>query len=490
MGCPTYLLASWLFLRLLGLIYLFAFVSLATQIKGLAGSRGILPAAEHLQSWPQSGLRRFYRVPTLCWWNCSDGFLVSLSWSGAVLAILLAVGVGPLPVLALLWIFYLSLFKVCRAFLGYQWDVLLLETGFLAIFLAPLEMAPRWPPVTEPPVIVRWLFWWLLFRLMFSSGLIKLRSGDRTWRNLTALRHHYETQPLPTAAAWQMHQLPARFHQFSAVFMFVVELFAPFLLLGPPSCRHLAAILFITLMALIQISGNYCFFNLLGIALSILLLDDQALVPVWDRIFGCDPLATLVTEEGPRFPDWVYLPLAGLVLMLSIELIGRLARFDFHWPGQLGRWSDLLEPFQLVNSYGLFAVITTQRPEIIVEGSYDGVIWQAYEFKWKPGEPKRAPRFVAPHQPRLDWQMWFAALGYYHNHPWFGRFLERLLEGSAPVLALLQNNPFAERPPKYVRAIVYDYRFTTRAQRRATGAWWQRERRGVYCPTIQRSSTG
>ena len=487
-GC---VLASWLFLRLLGLIYLAAFVSLASQIRGLVGGDGILPAAEFLAQHRHWGPNRFWRVPTLCWLNCSDGFLLWQAWGGAALACLLIVGLAPVPVLVVLWALYLSLFTVGRIFLGYQWDVLLLEAGFLAIFLAPLEIVPHFPSVTEPPLLVVWLFWWLLFRLMFSSGAVKLRSGDPTWRNFTALCRHYETQPLPTPLAWYAHQLPAAIQKVSVAVMFVIELFVPFLIFAPVPARGLVAVVFMVFMLLIQATGNYCFFNLLGIAVSVLLLGDDVLLAAF-RLLWPNLALPASAVVAPDWWNWLIVAVAILIAVLSLAPVVRLFRLEVRWPGWLARWFDVFDPFRLVNSYGLFALMTTERAEIIIEGSQDGVNWRAYEFKWKPGSVGRAPRFVAPHQPRLDWQMWFAALGYYPNHPWFSRLLVRLLEGSAPVLALLKENPFPKAPPRYVRGLLFEYRFTNRLQRRATGAWWQREQRGNYCPTLElgRSADG
>lgn len=477
------MLSIWLFLRVLGLIYFAAFLSLAFQIKGLIGSRGILPAVEFIARRKRFGFGRFHHDPTLFWFNSSDTFLVALACLGVVFSALLVIGFAPFPLLIILWIFYLSLFTVCQIFLGYQWDVLLLETGFLAIFLAPLDLVPHFPPTSASPPIILWLLWWLLFRLMFSSGLVKLNSGDRVWRNLTALCIHYETQPLPTSLAWHAHQLPVRFHQVSTAVMFAIELGAPFLILGPPWAKNTAAVLFIVLMILIQLTGNYAFFNLLGIALSILLLDDRTLATVF-RWFSIEALP-LKGIPCPPFTDWIALVVALLILSLSVLPIVRLFQARVNWPGWLQSFFEFFEPFRFVNSYGLFSVMTIERPEIIVEGSDDANTRQAYEFKWKPGNVKRPPRFIAPHQPRLDWQMWFAALGFYHNHPWLHSFLIRLLEGSPSVLSLLETNPFPDKPPRYVRCIIYDYRFTNRAERRATQAYWKAERRGIYCPIVE-----
>ena len=477
----NYIIASWLFLRLLGLIYLAAFLSLAAQIKGLVGREGILPAAEFLAAHRHWGCRRFIRLPSLCWLNASDGALLSFSWGGVALALLLIFGLAPAPVLILLWVFYLSLFTVCRDFLCYQWDMLLLETGFLAIFLAPLEIALGFPPSVAPSTIVVWLLWWVLFRLMFSSGAEKLRSGDTPWRTLTALRYHYETQPLPTPLAWHAHQLPVYFHKASAAAMLVIELFAPFLIIAPPKVRSGVAVLFLLLMLLIQLTGNYSFFNLLAIALCVLLVDDKALFPAFQFVAGTTRLP-LQIQPASLWHNSVAAALAVLILSLSVEPVLRLFQTGPGGPKPLGRFFDLLEPFRLVNSYGLFAIVNTWRREIIVEGSNDGKNWQAYEFKWKPGDVKRAPRFAALHQPRLDWQMWFAAQDSRLKHPWFDRLLARLAEGSPAVLSLLRSNPFPQGPPRYVRGVLYDYRFTNRAERRAAGGWWRREWRGPYGP--------
>jgi len=483
-GPRTYAFASWLFLRLLGLIYFIAFASLATQIKGLAGREGILPAAEVLEYRDHRRISRFWRLPTLCWLSTSDQFLLFLCWGGAVLAGFLTAGFAPLPILILLWLFYLSLFNVCRLFLGYQWDVLLLEAGFLAIFLAPPQLWSRVASAAAPSPVIIWLFWWLLFRLMFSSGFVKLRSGDKAWRRLTALGHHYQTQPLPTPASWHAHQLPRGFHRISTAMVLLIELVGPVFILGPTPARYAVCGIFIALMVLIEFTGNYAFFNLLGVALSLLLLDDEVWRPVIQQLMPANLIADPISKVGGLFNRVVTL-LAVMLLFISGDVIAKLFRRQVAWPSLLFKCLEFLAPFHLVSSYGLFAVITTERPEIIIEGSDDGVNWGPYDFKWKPGAVERAPRFVAPHQPRLDWQMWFAALGYCETNPWLVRFLVRLLEGSKPVLGLLKTNPFARKPPRYIRASLYDYRFTSRGQRKATRAWWVAEPRGTYCPALE-----
>jgi hypothetical protein len=307
---------------------------------------------------------------------------------------------------------------------------------------------------------------------MFLSGLVKLRSGDWTWKRLTALTHHYETQPLPTPPAWFAHQLPQAFHKFSTVVMFAIELGAPFFIFAPPPFRHIGALLIIALMLLIMLTGNYAFFNLLTIALCL---------PLFDNAFYASLLSRAITPsiEATIWPPMILVGVAAILFALSVIRLLRLFRFDARIVRAVG---SFLDSFPIVNHYGLFSVMTTSRLEIVVEGSRDGQTWLPYEFKFKAGEQKRAPPWVAPHQPRLDWQMWFAALSDYRLNGWFIGFLIRLLQGSAPAIALLKKNPFPDAPSLYVRAVVYEYRFTTRFERRATGAWWTREKRWLYCP--------
>lgn len=484
MGTGTYILSTWLFLRFLGLIYLIAFASLLPQIKGLVGKNGILPAAFAFRRDGQNATALYLRLPTLCWWSTSDRFLIGQVCCGLGLSLLLIIGIAPILVLISLWLLYLSLLHVGDIFLSYQWDALLLETGFLAILAAPLELAPSFPPVTNPSPVARWLLLWLLFRLIFSSGVTKLRSRDPTWRNLTALQYHYETQPLPTRVSWYAHQLPAWFQKFSVAILFFIELIAPFLLFAPVPLNQIAAGLIVYLMLLIELTGNYGFFNLLAIALAIPVFDDAAFLSVFGGIV--QGWLSPVVETAPTWWN-IMAALAGILLIiLSVGIMMRvLVRRDLPWPAALGNVLIRLRPFRLVSSYGLFAVMTTSRQEIILEGSVDGECWQAYEFKWKAGDLRRPPRFVAPHQPRLDWQMWFVALGGLEASPWLTNFARRLLQGSPEVIQLLKKNPFPKQPPKFVRARVYDYHFTDFQQRRRTGEWWRRERTEQYLPPIK-----
>ncbi|MBI3873280.1 MAG: lipase maturation factor family protein [candidate division Zixibacteria bacterium] len=479
---PTYRVTSSLFLRALGFIYLVAFVSLWTQIDGLVGGKGILPAADFLAAvGSHIGLSRYYLVPTLAWLNSSDWFLHVMCGGGVIASLLVVAGVAPAPALFLNWALYLSLSQVCREFLGFQWDILLLETGFLAIFLAGWTF--RSHRSFSPPAVI-WLFRWLAFRLFFLSGFVKLASGDPNWRNLSALNYHYETQPLPTPVAWYAQQLPGWFQSLSVFLMFGIELCIPFLIFLPRRPRLWAFGALVFLQIAIMITGNYCFFNWLAIALCLFLLDDRALLrvtPKWLRPRGDAPPTDRPIGSLQRV---AVRAVTILVLLVSgTQMTGELIS-QRHLPGMAYRLLERAEPFRSINTYGLFAVMTTSRPEIIVEGSNDGQTWMAYEFRWKPGDLSRRPEFVAPHQPRLDWQMWFAALGDRRQSPWFAAFLRRLLEGSPSVLSLLAVNPFPDSPPRYVRARLYDYHFTDFSAKRSTGDWWRRDLAGTYFPAV------
>lgn len=487
---PDYFLTRWIFLRALGVIYLIAFISLGMQISGLIGHNGILPADQFMSAITQQcdmqaiGLERYYLFPTLCWFNSSDIFLNFQCTGGIILAVLLIIGFAPAPCLALLWVFYLSLAIVGRDFLGFQWDNLLLETGFLAAFFAPLQFFRRLSHETPPSRIMLWLLRLLLFKLVFSSGCVKLLSGDSNWRNLTAITFHYQTQPLPTWIGWYASQLPLSFQKFSCVVMFAIELGASFLIFAPRRIRFFGGAAIVFLQILILLTGNYTFFNLLTLALCLLLLDDFVLQKLIPRKLSGRISINPSTPGKLRWPRAITISIALVVLVISLFQIVSMfgPRSGLLAPvAALDRW---LMPLRSINNYGLFAVMTTKRNEIIVEGSNDGVTWRPYEFKYKAGDVNRRPAFVAPLQPRLDWQMWFAALGNYQQNQWFLNFCERLLQDSPGVLALLEKNPFPKHPPRYIRAGFYDYRFTGVAERRATGAWWKREFVGEYLPPV------
>jgi predicted DCC family thiol-disulfide oxidoreductase YuxK len=475
----TYYTARTWFLRLLGVIYLIAFWSFWSQVDGLIGRDGILPVAPWLDELRNRFGTEAYRLfPTLCWFNPSDSFLHLLCAFGVALSLLLILQIAPLCCLFLLWGLYLSLSVAGQVFTNFQWDYLLLEVGFFSIFLAPFRLVPTRRYQSPISSWALFLLRWMLFRLMWMSGVVKLTSGDHSWWNLTALHYHYETQPLPTPLSWWANQFPPWFQAFSTIVMFIIELGAPFLLFGPRRVRLLGVLSLVALQALIALTGNYCFFNLLTVALCLLAVDDA----VWQgfRRNAAPPLEV----RGIAWPSWILIPVSVVVLALSGPLLWNALFPEADWSPLFSVPYAYLEPFRSFNGYGLFRVMTKTRPEIIIEGSQDGLNWQPYEFKYKVGDPQRAPPIVAPHQPRLDWQMWFAALDDVQGEPWFMNFLARLLQGSPGVLRLMSTNPFPDSPPRYVRARLFEYHFTNALQKKQTGAWWRREEQGDYCPPV------
>ncbi|HET7451829.1 MAG TPA: lipase maturation factor family protein [Thermoanaerobaculia bacterium] len=473
----TYAASRRLFVGILGAISLVAFVSLWVQVDGLIGARGITPAGDLLAAVrSELGGRAFRLLPSVFWLGASDGALHAGCAAGAVLSVLLAADVFPALCAFGCWALYLSFTAVGNEFLAFQWDALLVETLFLAIFLVdPRKLRGASRSAAPPSATAMFLFRILLFRLMFSSGVVKLASGDRAWHALTALRYHYETQPLPTWIGWWMHQMPGRIQTLSAVVMFAIELVAPFFLFAPRRLRNGALLAIALLQVLIAATGNYAFFNGLTLALCLLLVDDQTL----RRGTG-----GASASRGTGWPKPVLATVAAVVLFLGAVHLAEALIPRAGLTGALASAASPAEPFRTVNGYGLFAVMTTTRPEIVVEGSDDGGAWKPYAFRWKPGDVGRRPAFVEPHQPRLDWQMWFAALSDLRQSPWFVAFVHRLLEGDRTVIRLLDSDPFAGRAPKFVRAELWEYRFTDTATRRRTGAWWTRSLVGEYLPPV------
>lgn len=476
---PTYFASRRWFLRALGLIFLVAFVSLWVQIDGLIGSNGITPVREFLPAArAQLGDSAFSILPTLCWFNSSDAFLHLLCGGGVALSLFLIFGIAPALSLVGLVVFYLSLAIAGQTFLSFQWDILLIETGFLSIFLAPWRLWSNGgndPPVSRSGLFLLKL---LLFKLMLMSGVVKLTSGDDSWWDLTALDYHYWSQPLPTVIGWWADQSPEWFKKFSVAFCLVVEIIIPSFIWAPRRFRLTAAGLLIFLQIAIGATGNYCFFNLLTTALCLLLIDDV----VWRR------RNTAVIDRRYRIADRLSIYAAAIVIVLTLPLNARLIYSAFKpeakWSRMLGSLYARAESFRIVNGYGLFRVMTKDRREIVIEGSADGIDWQPYEFRWKPGDVMRAPGWCAPHQPRLDWQMWFAALGSYRQNPWFVQTVIALLHGKPEVAALFERNPFPRDPPRYVRAAFFRYRFTAAEEHRQTGAWWKRQQLGEYLPSV------
>jgi predicted DCC family thiol-disulfide oxidoreductase YuxK len=457
--------AEWIFRRTLALIYLFAFGSFALQAPGLIGSNGILPLSRYLSALHDSlGASAYHIVPTLFWFNSGDAAIQWLPIAGVIVAAIALAGFAQRIAFILLFALYLSVCAAGQDFMSFQWDYLLLETGFLAIFLGPSR-------------VVVWLFRLLLFRLMFFSGYVKLASGDPSWHNLTAMFFHYHTQPLPMPLAWYADQLPAWFQRGTTAVVLAIELGAPFLVFLPRRPRIAGAAFLAGLQILILLTGNYAFFNWLTIALCVLLLDDQ----FFERALRRGHIVRARISLGRS----VRITLAALTALILPLNIGQFKRLFFgDTEGPLSDLAHFAEPLGIVNSYGLFAVMTTTRPEIVIQGSRDGGTWLDYSFRYKPGDLNRGMPVIAPFQPRLDWQMWFAALGSYRDNAWFGNLMVRLLQGSPQATRLFERAPFGRTPPRYVRALLYQYTFTSFTDHRATGAWWKRELLGTYFPAI------
>ncbi|MEV4946784.1 lipase maturation factor family protein [Streptomyces sp. NPDC053755] len=464
---PDYWLSRIVFQRGLAGLYLVAFLSAALQFRALIGERGMTPVPEYVRRVDPR------RAPSIFHWRYSDRLFALVAWTGAALALALAAGAGdavPLPVSMLLWAalwaLYLSIVNVGQTWYGFGWESLLLETGFLAVFLGNDD--------TAPPVLVLFLLRWLLFRVEFGAGLIKLR-GDRCWRDLTCLYYHHETQPMPGPLSWFFHRLPRPLHRVEAAANHVVQLVVPVLLFAPQPVATVAAGLMVVTQLWLVLSGNFAWLNWITIVLALSAVDGSSLVGEHPR---------------PDPPLWyVVVVVAATALLLALGY--RPARNLLSKRQAMNRSYD---PFHLVNTYGAFGSIGRVRDEIVIEGTDDpaphpGTDWREYGFKGKPGDPRRMPRQFAPYHLRLDWLMWFAALSPGYARDWFGPFLERLLEGDRHTLRLLRHNPFPERPPVHVRARLYRYRYTTWRELRETGAWWHRTLVREYAPPVRLRET-
>jgi lipase maturation factor 1 len=503
----------WLYLRALGIVSLIAFWSLWTQILGLIGEAGLLPIAPYLELAHERLGNEAWRVfPTLCWLDASDRMLTGLCAAGCCLSLLLIVGIAPRWVLFGLWVTYLSLCVAGRTFLSFQWDILLLEAFFCSLLYAPPTFGKRSGMNEgdaqtdakgatllsghEPLPIARWVLWGLAFKLMFLSGVTKLLSADPAWSEWTALNYHYFTQPIPSWPSWYVQHLPEWFHQVSVLLMFVIEVGLPFLVFCGKWGRAVFCLATILLMVLIQATGNFGFFNLLTAVVCLPLLDDDTLSRILPKRWRP---ATAPVAPGGHAPVRMLLgtALGGLILLANLLVTVREMertqrpekmpipvvraldvgeRFLLSWgtPWIL----EPIAPLRTINGYGLFRVMTTERREIVIEHSDDGENWEEYEFPYKPGSVDRPPPIVAPHMPRLDWQMWFAALNPMGQSEWLSSLAERILEGNASTARLMDSPEITRHPPRYVRYVFYEYEFTTPGEKQQTGAWWTRTRLG------------
>ncbi len=467
---PRYQVITWLFLRLLGLTYLVAFISFAVQASVLIGADGVLPLEYYLNAVKeQLGTDAYTRLPTLFWFSHVDGFIKFVCIAGIVLSLSLITGFLLRTSLVMLYVLYLSLVHGGQVFMSFQWDFLLLECGFLAIFLP-------WGST-----IIVWLYRWLVFRFMFLGGVVKIVSGDKSWDSLTALSYHFETQPLATPLSWYVHHLPESVLMAGTGMTLIVELLVPFLIFTPRRFRHIAAWCFLIIEMCILLTGNYNFFNLLTIFMCLFLFDDVAV----KRLI---PGRMLLVMSNTNYPGaGIFASSCALLMALTSIYMGatQITRIMGADRGlQYSAVYRFLTPFGIVNTYGPFAVMTKVRNEIVIEGSADKNTWLEYQFKYKPGNLEKCPGWVAPHQPRIDWQMWFAALNKPEHERWLFNLLIRLLQNSEPVTAIFNYNPFPDDPPASVRARFYEYTFTSTEERKETGRCWNRSLVGEYYPPI------
>ena len=462
-----------LFFALLGFTAVVAVGSFWAQLPGLVGRNGIAPAGQYADALRRARDVGFFDVPTLAWLSSGDWLLHVLCALGVLSGLAMIVNVAPRAASAVLWASWLSLTQVCHPFLDFQWDMLLVETAFFAFFYASPGVRPD--ERSEPNALARFLMAWLACKVTLESGIVKLASGDPSWRDLSALTFHWWTQPLPTWSSHLFAGLPNAVQKLLCAGVFVLELPIPLLALGSRRARLVSALGLALLQAVLFAAGNYSYYSVLTFALAVPLLDDaflKRLLPAWLFPPEAVPMA--------RMNRWGRL-VAVLVVALGVGMFLRRS-FSFAQPVL-----ERVAAFHTVNAYGAFAWMTKTRPEIVIEGTADGETWRAYEFPFKPGRLDRRPEFIAPLQPRLDWQMWFAALGECSESPWILSLQRHLLLGTPEVLALLEENPFSAGPPKVIRTRVFEYRFAPWSER---GTWWTRTETGPYCPPLRLDADG
>ncbi len=530
-GNTEELLPRWLFLRAIGLIYFSAFFSLLFQIRGLIGPDGVLPAAEYLDAVAKSAAAaRFWYAPTLFWFSTSSHMPMGVCWLGLAASLLVVFNIFPRISLFVCFVSFLSFVAAAGEFSGYQSDGMLLEAGFIVLFVAPMGFRPGLAAMQPPIRAGIFLLLWEWFRIYFESGVAKLASGDPEWRHFTAMDEYYQNGPLPTWIGWYMQHFPHWFHATAAFSTLALELVLVFMLFLPRRWRIVCFFIVTPWQLVVILTANYTFLNYLVLALGIFLLDDrflQQFIPErWKQNWTTSPFvrtvqavkpgespndappeardATDANEMQPESavqPDWTHSMhhiLANVQLTLTCVMFAWLFYASttlLVW--MLWRSAPLpsgpivaLEPFRIADRYGLFARMTRGRYEIEFQGSMDGQTWTTYQFRNKPQDPHEAPRIYAPYQPRFDWNLWFASLSDWRSDPIVARTEERLLAGSPDVAALFATNPFPEEPPRIVRAVIWQYWFSTREEKRTQGIWWTRQLLGLYAPTLQRQPNG
>jgi hypothetical protein len=464
----------WLFLRALALIFLSAFYSLAFQIHGLIGDRGILPAGDYLQQVAAAlgGVRPYWYAPTLFWLGASDRALTLVVGAGIVCSLLLAANVWPRVTVSLCTLLFLSCIAVLQDFSSYQSDGMLLEAGFVSIFFAPRGVRPGLGGVDPPSRISRFMLQWEWFRIYFESGIVKLASGDRHWRDLTAMDEYYQNGPLPTWIGWYVQHLPHWYHAVTVILTLVVELVLVWAIFLPRPFRIGCCAVVTALQIGIIVTANYAFLNYLVLALGVLLLDDRVVARLLRR---SPPTVAFLPEHRHTVWRRVEAGMLAFVCYATVTAFVPMGRVPL-----LGLPAHLLDPFRIANAYGLFANMTEARYEVEFQGSRDGITWVAYPFRYKPQDVTERPGIYAPYQPRFEWNLWFASLGPWQASTWVVQAQERLVEGSPSVLRLFRHDPFEGAPPAFVRTVLWQYWFTDPATKRATGAWWRRRELGMY----------
>lgn len=496
---PGYWLTRFVILRLLGLVYLTAFLVAANQIVPLVGHRGLTPADVSLERMEQQSggnWAAFRESPTVFHWDCSDNFLQAMAWTGVVLSALVLCGFANVPLMLVLWALYMSFVHIGEIWYGYGWEMQLLETGFLGMLLCPL-LDPRPFARRAPPVVVLWLYRWLIFRIMVGAFLIKWRN-DECWRDLTALCYHYETQPVPNPLSRFLHFAPVWFQKFGVLWNHFIEIVVPWFAFWPRIGRHIAGVLLVSFQVILIMSGNLSFLNWLTIIPCLACFDDS----FWRRV-----LPGFLTRQAERAAEEemakrtasrlhrgghcahtaVTVAFAGLVAWLSIPVVENLFSKDQQMNASLGTLSQL----HLVNTYGAFGDVGRERPELIFQGTDDvlpdeAAAWREYEFKVKPGDVMRRPAIITPYHHRLDWQVWFAAMDSPGCRERFAAFVWHLLRNDPATLGLIAKNPFPDKPPRYIRVLRHRYKFAPPGN--PDGAWWTRERMDVWLPPISLSN--
>lgn len=517
-GSNDRLVARWIVLRALGLIYFSAFFSLVFQIRGLIGPKGILPAGDYLQAAASSfgpGSRIWF-APTLLWFSSGSHMLLAICWIGMAAALLTAFNLWPRAMLLICFVCFLSFVAAAQDFSGYQSDGMLLEAGFIALFFAPPGLRPGMAADNPPSRASLFLLQWEWFRIYFESGLVKLLSGDQQWRSLTAMDEYYQNGPLPTWIGWYVQHLPHWFQASTALATLVLELAIAWMLFLPRRWRIVCFCIVTPWEIGVILTANYTFLNYLVLMLGFLLLDDRFFakwIPSLEGRVKQGALKGVAAAEGQAgageiaaepdparaktaLPFRHRKPYATVGLAFSSIC---LTWVFYDTAAELLRMVGVpaptppivaLDPFRIANQYGLFAVMTHGRYEIEFQGSRDGKTWIAYPFRFKPQDLSVAPGIYAPYQPRFEWNLWFASLGSWQQNPMVPRTEVLLMDDDPDVLALFAGNPFSGSPPLQVRAVLWQYWFTTMAEKRATGRWWRRDLLGLYAPSLERQPDG